>query len=123
MGGEARSNDPLPDWPQEVLGVLRPAQAIPSDNPHLTLHSQSNTSCASHPWCGVGTLECLPEPAQFRMLLSPPCLRDERWAFVSLSRGPEHRVHTAPPFFPFRAFRGQRPGPTSGAGDGGCVVL
>lgn len=45
MGGEARSNDPLPDWPQEVLGVLRAAQAIPSDNPHLTLHSQSNELC------------------------------------------------------------------------------
>lgn len=33
MGGEAPSNDPLPDRPQEVLGVLHPAQATPSDNP------------------------------------------------------------------------------------------
>lgn len=73
--------------------------------PHLTLHSQSNMHCASHSWCGVGTLECLPEPALFRMPLSPTGLRDGRWAFVSLFWDPEHRVHTAPPFLPFQAFR------------------
>lgn len=105
MGGEAPSNDPLPGRPQEVPRVLHPAQATPSDNPHLTLHSQSNMHCASHSWCGVGTLECLLEPALFRMPLSPSGLRDGRWAFVSLFWDPEHRAHTAPPFLPFQAFR------------------
>lgn len=40
MGGKIHSSDPLSDMSQKSPGVLNLAQATPTDNPHLTLHSQ-----------------------------------------------------------------------------------